>query len=343
VSAGSTPGPACYGLGGTEPTITDANVILGRLDAEGFLGGEMPLSVDAATEALTTRLAEPLGVDLDRSAAGMLEVATAEMANSVRGVTLQRGLDPRDFTLFAYGGGGPLHAAAVAKELQISRIVIPQSPGHFSAVGMLMADVRREFVQTLFRRLSEITAAELEAEFEKLEARGREALIRAGVAPERVAFERGADMRYVGQEHSVTVKLAASIDGDDETTRKEIKRRFDEAHELRFSHSAEQQPATVVSLRISAIGRSEKPKPVLIARGEATPPANALSGTRLVAFPGQGRHETAIYRRAALLSGNVIDGPAVIEETASTTVVEPGDRVTVNEFGHLVMEIGGAA
>jgi N-methylhydantoinase A len=339
-SAGAEPGPASYGRGGTEPTVTDANVILGRLSPESFLGGEMRLDRSAAEKALSEKLAQPLAVNLERAAAGMLQVATAAMANAVRHVTLERGLDPRDFTLVAYGGGGPLHAASVAKELSIGKIIIPNAPGHFSALGMLMADLRRDYVQTLFERMDDLEMFQLEDQFQKLEAEGRQALDAAGIPPDRIVFERAADMRYVGQEHAVAVRMPASA--GDESARAEIKRRFDDAHELRYSHSAPEESADIVSLRVSAIGRLGKPQFAQIAEGEATPPANSRRGIRKVLFEGAGALESPVYDRARLLQGNVIPGPAIIEEVASTTVVEPGDTVTVNGFGHLIMQLNSA-
>jgi N-methylhydantoinase A len=338
-SAGAEPGPASYGRGGTEPTVTDANVILGRLSPERFLGGEMRLNRGAAESALRERLARPLGVNLERAASGMLQVATSAMANAVRHVTLERGLDPRDFTLVAYGGGGPLHAASVAKELSIRTIIIPQAPGHFSAVGMLMADFRRDYVQTLFARMDDLEMTELEDEFEKLEAEGRKALEASGIPTERIVFERAADMRYVGQEHAVAVRVPAAM--GDEADRAEIKKLFDEAHELRYSHSAPGESADIVSLRVSAIGRLGKPEFPKIPLGDLTPAAAARRGTRAVIFEGSGALEAAVFDRTKLLQGNVIPGPAIIEEVASTTVVEPGDTVTVNEYGHLIMQLGG--
>jgi N-methylhydantoinase A len=337
-SAGAEPGPASYGRGGTEPTVTDANVILGRLSPERFLGGEMRLNRDAAESALRERLARPLGVNLERAASGMLQVATSAMANAVRHVTLERGLDPRDFTLVAYGGGGPLHAASVAKELSIRTIIIPQAPGHFSAVGMLMADFRRDYVQTLFARMDDFEMAELEDEFKKLEAEGRKALEASGIPTERIVFERAADMRYVGQEHAVAVRVPEAV--GDEGDRAKIKKLFDDAHELRYSHSAPGESADIVSLRVSAIGRLAKPQFPKIPLGEVTPAPAAHRGTRSVIFEGSGALEAAVFDRTKLLQGNVIAGPAIIEETASTTVVEPGDTVTVNAYGHLVMRLG---
>ena len=337
-SAGAEPGPASYGRGGVEPTVTDANVILGRLSPERFLGGEMRLDRSAAESALTERLAKPLSVSLERAAAGMLQVATSAMSNAVRHVTLERGLDPRDFTLVAYGGGGPLHAASVAKELSIRKIIIPNAPGHFSALGMLMADLRRDYVQTLFERMDDLEMFELEDQFKKLEAEGRAALESSGISADRVVFERAADMRYVGQEHAVAVRMPAQV--GDEGSRSEIKRLFDEAHELRYSHSAPEESADIVSLRVSAIGRLNKPQFPSIPRGEKDPPAQARRGARKISFEGLGAVDALVYDRTRLLQGNVIIGPAIIEEIASTTVVEPGDTVTVNEFGHLIMRLG---
>jgi len=337
-SAGAEPGPASYGRGGTEPTVTDANVILGRLSPERFLGGEMRLDQAAAETALRERLARPLSVSQQRAAEGMLQVATSAMANAVRHVTLERGLDPRDFTLVAYGGGGPLHAASVAKELSIGRIIIPTAPGHFSAVGMLMADLRRDYVQTLFERMDDLEMFQLEDQYKKLEDEGRLALEASGIPTDRILFERAADMRYVGQEHAVVVRMPANV--GDESARAEIKRLFDEAHELRYSHSAPEESADIVSLRVSAIGRLGKPEVPRIPTGEKNPPAEAKRGVRTVIFEGAGPVDASVFDRTRLLAKNVIAGPAIIEETASTTVIEPGDVVAVNEYGHLVMEIG---
>ena len=336
-SAGAEPGPAAYGRGGTEPTITDANVVLGRLSPAAFMGGEMQLDAERARHALHERVSRPLNVDLERAAAGMLEVATSAMANVVRQVTLQRGLDPRDFTLFAYGGGGPLHASAVARELSIGSVVVPEAPGLFSALGMLLADLRRDYVQTLFARLNDVDMAELEAQLGRLEAEGRQALQQSGVATDQVLFERAADMRYVGQEHAVAVALPADVGREEH--RDEIKRLFDQAHQLRYSHSAPDESADVVSLRVTAIGRLGKPVLPTIARGNVDPPEPARKPSRLVWFEGHGRAETAVFDRTGLLAGNVIAGPAVIEEASSTTVVDPGDAATVNEYGHLVIAI----
>jgi N-methylhydantoinase A len=202
-----------------------------------------------------------------------------------------------------------------------------------------MADLRRDYVQTLFERMDDLEMFQLEDQFKKLEAEGQAALEASGISTDRIVFERAADMRYVGQEHAVAVRMPADV--RDESARTEIKRLFDEAHELRYSHSAPEESADIVSLRVSAIGRLEKPEFAKIARGERMPPANARRGVRSVIFEGTAV-EAAVYDRTKLLQGNVINGPAIIEEAASTTVVEPGDMVTVNEFGHLIMQLKAA-
>jgi N-methylhydantoinase A len=202
---------------------------------------------------------------------------------------------------------------------------------------MLMANLRRDYVQTLFERMDDLEMAALENQFQKLEAEGRKALQDSGIPTDRIIFERAADMRYVGQEHAVAVRMPTHVGSEE--ARAEVKRRFDEAHDLRYSHSAPEESADIVSLRVSAIGRLNKPEFPQIPQGEPAPPANARGGVRLVVFEGTGAVEAAVYDRARLLEGNVIDGPAIIEEAASTTVVEPGDRVTINEYGHLVMDL----
>src|SRR5262249_55519086 len=243
-SAGAQPGPVCYGLGGSEPTITDANLILGRLGADRFLGGEMKPDLAGAKRALEERVAKPLGLDLTAAADGILRIATTKMSHMVRWVTTERGLDAADFSLVAYGGAGPLHAAMVARELRIAKVVIPRAPGHFSAYGMLVADLRRDFVKTWFTPLAEASFAAMEAIYAEMEQRGRAAVRRSEVAVADIAVQRAADMRYVGQEHAVTVELAAELFTAED--RDAIKRRFDAVHERRYGYSAAGEKAEIV-------------------------------------------------------------------------------------------------
>jgi N-methylhydantoinase A len=337
-SAGAQPGPVCYGLGGSEPTITDANLILGRLGADRFLGGEMKLDLASARRALEARVAKPLGLDLTQAADGILRIATTKMSHMVRWVTTERGLDAADFTLVAYGGAGPLHAAMVARELRIAKVVIPRAPGHFSAYGMLVADLRRDFVNTWFTPLAEASFATMENFFAEMERRGREAISRSRIAVAGIAVQRSADMRYVGQEHAVTVELPAELFQSED--RDGIKQRFDAVHATRYGYSAPAEKAEIVSLRSAITGMMRKPAFEPIAAGGTAPPGQAFRGTRAVYFAEAGRNvDTPSYDRAALLANNRIAGPALIEEYASTTVVHPGDVVTVDAFGDLVIEI----
>jgi N-methylhydantoinase A len=335
-SAGAAPGPVCYGLGGTEPTITDANLMLGRLGADRFLGGEMKLDLDAARKALTEKIAKPLGLDPVEAAEGILRIATTKMAHVVRWVTTERGLDAADFALVAYGGAGPLHASAVARELSIGVVIIPRAPGHFSACGMLVADLRRDFVNTWFTPLADASFPEMETIFAEMERQGRETVSR-GQTLSGIEVRRSADMRYVGQEHAVTVELP--IDLFTSQDRDGIKKLFDAVHQTRYGFSVASEKAEIVSLRGAVIGELRKPPFEHIAKGGAEPDAAAFRGKRRVYFAGSGFVETPTYDRPALKSGNKINGPALIEEHASTTVVHPGDQLEVDAFGDLVINV----
>ncbi len=337
-SAGASPGPACYGLGGTEPTVTDANLVLGRLGAERFLGGEMTLDVAAAERALTANIGEPLGMSAVEAADGILRIAATAMSYAVKGVTTERGFDAGDFVLFAYGGAGPLHAVEIAREIGMRKVVIPFAPGVFSAFGMLFSDLRYDYVRTWFTPLDDAPFDEIEKAYRALEDEGRAAIAGSSVAPQRIIVKRAADMRYVGQEHAVTVDLPLGVfaRGD----RKAIKRHFDAMHAQRYGTSAPEERAEVVSLRSTVTGLMRKPPQRKIARGQKAPPAAALSGKRQVYFGGRFR-ATPTYRRAALLAGNRIKGPALVEEYASTTVLMPGDTLDVDAFGNLVVTVGG--
>jgi N-methylhydantoinase A len=339
-SAGAQPGPACYGLGGTEPTVTDANLVLGRLKADRFLGGEMRLHVPAAERALRTKVADPLSLDVTAAAEGILRIAATAMSYAVKGVTTERGLDVGDFALVAYGGAGPLHAVEVARELGIKTVIVPPGPGVFSAFGMLFSDLRYDFVRTWFTRLDEAPFGEIERIYSDLEGEGRSAISNTSVTPREVTIKRAADMRYVGQEHAVTVDLPLEVFAGQD--RAGIKRHFDATHELRYGTSAPDERAEIVSLRTTVTGVMLKPPPRTIQTGGDRPPATASTGRRPVYFrEGGGFTDTPTYARAALRAGNRIDGPALIEEHASTTVLMPGDALAVDAFGNLVIGVAG--
>jgi N-methylhydantoinase A len=336
-SAGAAPGPACHGLGGTEPTVTDANLVLGRLAADRFLGGEMRLDPAAAERAIAG-LAKPLGLSITGAADGILRIAATAMSLAVKGVTTERGLDAGAFTLVAYGGAGPLHAVAVAREIGISRVIIPQAPGLFSAFGMLHSDLRYDFVRTHPMRLEDASFQELEGIYRELEAQGRAAIANTSIKPRQVVLKRAADMRYVGQEHAVAVDIPLKVFARRDHAA--IKRLFDAQHELRYGTSAGAERAEIVSLRSTVAGLMRKPPQPKIARGRSAAPKAAFAGTRKAYFGGF--RATPVYRRAALLAGNRIKGPALIEEYASTTMLMPGDALKIDIYGNLEIMVAGA-
>ena len=296
---------------------------------------------DAAAEAaLRTDVAEPLGLDLTAAADGILRIAATAMSYAVKGVTTERGLDVGDFALVAYGGAGPLHAADVARELGIRRVIVPDAPGVFSASGMLFADLRHDFVRTWFVRLEQAPFDELERIYGEMEAQGRRAMAGTSVTPHAVIVKRAADMRYVGQEHAVTVDLPLPLFAA--ADRAGIKRCFDAMHELRYGTSAPDERAEIVSLRTTVTGVMGKPPRTTIKAGDATPVAAASTGARPVYFREAGGFvDTRTFARAALLAGNRIDGPALVEEHASTTVLGPDDALEVDALGNLVIAVAG--
>src|SRR6185503_935512 len=258
-SAGAAPGPACYGLGGKEPTVTDANLLLGRLAEDRFLGGEMKLDKRAASVAIREKVGLPLGLTDIEAAAGILRIASAAMSHAVKGVTTDRGLDPGDFpTLFAYGGAGPLHASMVARELRIPQVVIPTAPGHFSAFGMLLSDFRRDLVQSRFVRLDDVNLDELKRWFAELEAQGNAAVAEAKLELRRVVMARSLDMRYVGQEHAVTVDVPLSAFSKGGNTA--IRTHFDELHKERYGRGSPEEPVEIVSIRSAVTGVMKHPR-----------------------------------------------------------------------------------
>jgi len=333
-SAGAVPGPACYARGGTLPTVTDANLALGRLSAKRFLGGEMPLDPQKARTALQDHVAGPLGIDVLAAADGIIRIAATTMSHVVTRVTTERGLDAGDFTMVAYGGAGPLHASLVARELRIPTVVIPPAPGHFSAYGMLVADLRRDFVKTWFRPLAGLDIAEMDRIYTTMEAEGRRSLQHEVHTGSTLVIKRAADMRYVGQEHAVTVELPAVLFETMDVAG--IKKQFDEMHARRYGFS-NANAAEVVSLHASVIGELPKPANQRIA---TTAVASQIETRRVYFSDAGGFVDTRVVQRADLAAGDAFEGPVLVEEYASTTVVLPGDRLEVSAWGDLVIQIG---
>jgi len=324
-SAGSAPGPACYGNGGHEATVTDANLVLGRLNAARFLGGELALDAAAARSAVSL-IAEPLGYHgpngLIEVADGILSIATVIMAGAIKQVSVEHGLDPRDFVLFCYGGGGPLHGGALAHELSIPTVIIPPEPGNFSAIGMLLADARLDLSKTFVGALNEGSVAALNAAFAEMEQEARGALAREFGASE-VLFERHAEMRYTGQRHNIKIAIANS------ETPADIRRDFDRDYQRRYGHADARARAEFQALHLSAFARLRRPDLARLPRaGTAMRPVSKRS----VYFGGHGAVEAAVYDRASLAAGFAAAGPAIIEEYGSTTLVWPGDRFEVGKL-----------
>jgi N-methylhydantoinase A len=298
----------------------------------------MALDVAAAERAMDAKIAMPLGLDVTTAAEGILRIAVTSMSYAVKAVTTERGLDVGQFAMVVYGGAGPLHASAIAREIGIRHVIVPSSPGHFSAYGMLFGDLRYDYVRSCFHRLAAASFDELEKLYAGMETEGRDAIAQSAVAPKEIVVERAADMRYVGQEHAVTVELpAVHFQRQD---RGAIKHQFDTLHAQRYGTSAPGEPAEIVSLRMTVTGMMNKPPRPTVAEGDATPSPGAVRRVKDVYFHGHGFVPTTVYARSALESGNRVAGPALVEEHASTTVVAPGDALVVDAFGNLVIAIG---
>jgi N-methylhydantoinase A len=334
-SAGAVPGPACYEQGGTAPTITDANLLLGRLDANFFLGGEIALDLDAGREAILTHCGRPLGLDPLQAASGIVEIANAHMTAAVRLISVQRGYDPRDFVLVAFGGAGPLHANALARELGIPTVLIPPSPGIASALGMLMTDLTHEFVATRRQLLAALDPAGLVALFSDYEAQGASRLAREGVDPSQQRLIRTLDLRYRGQSHELTVTVPAGALTPQDMAR--TLEQFHAAHTRAYGYAAREDPVELVNVRLTAVGVSAKPQLKALAHGTGDV-RQAVKGSRPVWFAEiSGFASCPVIDRHGLRDGDRIAGPAVIEELDSTTVVHPGYEVRVDQFGNLLL------
>ena len=336
-SAGSTPGPVCYQRGGTEPTVTDANLLLGRLNPHRFLGGELSLGPEAASGAITTKIADPLGYQgeqgLIQTADGIVSIATVLMAGAIRQVSVEHGLDPRDFVLFAYGGGGPLHASALARELSVPAIVVPPEPGNFSAIGMLLADARVDASETFTGILDDGLVARMDSGFAGMEA-DADAALRRDFGASDIFFERKAEMRYRGQRHNIHVPITGLRDVT------EIREAFERDYKRRYGHADSKAPTELQALHLSAFAKLRRPDIANLRR--KTPAAAASETETRPVYYGDagGMVETAIYDRDGLEPGFAAQGPAVIEEYGSTTLIWPGDRFEIGAMGEIRVACG---
>jgi N-methylhydantoinase A len=336
-SAGSEPGPACYGLGGEQPTVTDANLVLGRLNPEYFLGGEMKLYPELAEAAIAQHVSEPLGVSLEEAASGIIRVVNANMERAISVNSTEKGFDVREFALLPFGGAGPLHAAELAQDLDMKRVVVPPYAGTFSAVGLLVANTRYDYASTVAKSEKELTPEELLRGFKELEAQGRAQLKAQNVAEDQIEILWSADLRYEGQSYelSTPVKRSEILTQSDI---EEIVSLFHDMHHRIYAYGSVDEIVEFINLRVAAIGKVPE---VSLAHGGATggDAGIARKDTRPVHFLKEGFIDTAIYDRALLRPGHVVTGPALIEEIASTTVITPGTEGTVDEFGNIIIPL----
>jgi N-methylhydantoinase A len=335
-SAAADPGPACYRRGGTEPTVTDANVVLGRINPGYFLGGEMELDYDLAYKAIESRIAKPMGISVEDAALGIIKVVNANMEKGISVNSIQKGYDVREFALVAFGGAGPLHAVQLARDLSMKSAIIPTVCGNLSALGLLVSDRRYDYVQTMVELSAKLDLDAVSRIYQELEARGVEQLRSERVADKDIEVHWLADMRYEGQSYELTIPVPrkrrlsrSDID--------EVERAFHDAHLRIFAYSSVDEQIEFVNLRVVVVGKTP---PVHFPRQESAGPdaRPALKSYRKVMFEGLGWVDTPIYERDLLRAGNVVEGPAVIEETVSNTLVLPGSSATVDPYGNLIVK-----
>jgi N-methylhydantoinase A len=328
-SAGSVPGPACYGRGGIKPTVTDANVVLGRLATKSSAGGGLELDGDLAAAAVD-RIAAEVGLNRHTMAEGIVRIAVVNMTAAIKEISVMRGLDPRDFALMAYGGAGPLHATAIADELGISTVLVPPMPANFSAFGLLAADLRRDFVRTHVSATSQTSIVEVRAMLDELKQAGDAELSAAGFGPDARRLEASLDMRYIGQAFELSVPISL-----DETSIDTIDADFRKVYAARYG-SAPQSGSEIVSYRLAAWGVTVKPTLSVLDTARRMSESGGLP-SRSVIFDKQS-YDTAVYARAALVIDASVMGPAIIEEPSSSTVIPPGWSAHLGRHDCLVLE-----
>lgn len=333
-SAGATPGPACYCKGGTEPTVTDANVVLGRLNPEYLLSGEFDLDQTKAYSVIKEKIADPLGLSVVDAAAGIIKVVNANMVRGIRVVSVEKGYDPREFALVPFGGAGPVHGVEMAEELGMKEVIVPKNPGVTSAIGMLSADVRHDYVRTFIMDSQKIVMEELQKMIDDLEAAATADLHEEGFGEKDMEFKRVLDMRYLGQAYEIPVDICeGGLTAEDVTVARES---FHKLHFKSYGYCRREQVVEIVNIRLTALGKLprmsfEKDKGGVAYRPEP-------SATREV-YMRNGYVPSNIYVREQLKEGAEITGPAIVEQLDSTTVIFPGQRATVDVFGNIIIQL----
>jgi N-methylhydantoinase A len=327
-SAGADPGPICYDNGGTEPTVTDAALALGFLNPADFLGGEMDTAAEDAIDGIQSTLADPLNTTIEDASRGVFDVALANTVGAIREITVEKGLDPRNFSMVAYGGAGPMFVPLVARELGVNEVLVPQAPSVFSAWGMLMADVVYDFSQTNIAVLDDVDFDTLDGTFDELEAEGRETLAEEGIDEGRQRLERAVEMRYLGQEHTV------EVDADGINNLDELADRFETQHEIRYGHTMNDL-VQVVHLRVRAVGENDKPTlDRQVGRDGALEPTDTREA---YCFASDDFRDFDVYNRTTLAPGDKLDGPAVVTEPTTSLVFHGDQFATVDDYGHIII------
>ena len=337
-SAGAAPGPACYGLGGQDPTVTDADAVLGYLDPGHFLGGRMPLSIDGASTAINHVVGEPLGLDLMQAAQGIVDIVNSNMADAIRMISIERGHDPRDYSLVAFGGAGPVHAGRIGEELGIKKVIIPPNPGVFSAMGLVCTDLKRDYVRSLYTLLDEEGVDDrMRQVYRDITAEARDMLSRSGIPEENWLFRYYLDIRYSNQAYELTVPVESSE--IEEGALGAIAERYHAQHFTTYDYNAPEEPIQLVNMRASAIGKFGAD--FIATRTSSTNGSKNISprSHREVYFKESGQISCPVYDRGDLFAGAEIEGPAVIQESSSTVIVYPGQRAAATEFGTIEITV----
>ena len=331
-SAGAEPGPVCYGQDGTEPTVTDADLLLGYLDPDFFLGGEIVLDRRRAEAAMEEKIARPLGLSVTQAAEGVYRIINANMAAALRVVSVEKGYDPREFALVVAGGAGPLHAGMIARELEIPLILVPRESSVFCAAGMLISDLRHDYVRAFTSDWAKISLAEVNDVLKAMEKEGRANLDQEGIPAERVHIESSLDIRYVGQFHEVEVAAPTQLAGDD---LKEVERRFHHIHDTLYGYSMPEAPLEVINLRVSAVGVTDKPR-LQSAPFVGVDPTPARKGQRRAFFAGEWC-ETPVYDGLKCDHGFTVDRPALVEQPNTTILVPPAYRLVCDAYRNYIV------
>lgn len=336
-SAGAVPGPACYSRGGTQPTITDCNVVLGYLSPDNFLGGKMALDVKAAHEAVKTAVADPLKLGVEEAAEGVVTIINVKMQEAIKAISTMRGHDLRDFMLLAFGGAGPLHAGQIAQNLGMAGVVVPLYPGVYSAMGLLMSDVKHDYIRSRLAAIDRVSEDEINAPFAELAEDARRDLAEEGFGESSVRIEAALDMRYAGQGYEITVPCEWPLKAGD---RAKLRERFDDLHAESFGHTAPEETVEIVSWRLRGVGLVPPVKQRTFAP-EGVPLSAALRETRRMRFDGRDM-DCPVYQREKLDVGVTFQGPAVVDQLDCTTVVFPGQTVKIDEYRNMIILAGRA-